>query len=127
MDRRLRGDVLYTLVALSDGSAAAYISSGPDPEGLGNPFAHARGEDPTAAIRKAAKRTVTVAGELQPQMRKTTTYRLPGSEEEVLFYVLTDSGVYFAGAFQADLTNNRHPLSKLWNAAADLDSQFGWI
>jgi len=117
LPNRVTGDVSASVVALSDGSAAVYVSRGPDPEGL----------SPQEAIRKAAKRTVNVASELQPQMHKTTTYLLPRDEEEVIFYLLTDSGVYIASAAKEDLKNNRHPLSKLWNAASDLISQFGWI
>ena len=125
MDLRLRGDVLYTVVALSDGSAAAYISRGPDPEGIGQ-GPYSVGQSPQEAIRKAAKKTVNVAGEFQPQMHKTTTYPLPSRDEEIIFYVLTDDGVYTASAAREDLENNRHPLSKLWNAAEDLGNQFGW-
>jgi len=116
IDFRSRIDVLYTVTALSNGTAAVYVSSGPDPEALA----------PQETIHKAAKGTVIVAGELQSQMHKTTKYPLPGHVDEVVFYTLADNGVYIAIAAKEDLENNRHPLSKLWNSAVDLSRLFGW-
>lgn len=113
---RFPSDVLDTAMALSDGTAAVYVSRGPDPEGLA----------PQEAIRKAAKRTVNVAGGLRSHMHKTTKYPLPGHEDEVIFYILTDSGVYSATAWKEELENNRHPLSKLWDSGVELGRQFGW-
>jgi hypothetical protein len=76
-----------TVVALSDGSASVYLSSG-------GGFIGGEGHE---AIRKAAQRMVSTAREAQAQMKATTTYPLP-KEAEVVFYSLTDSGVFTAHA-----------------------------
>jgi hypothetical protein len=102
-----------TVVALSDGSASIYISSG------GGYI----GGQSNEAIRKAAERTVNIAGEFQPQMRSTTTYPLP-QRGEVIFYVLTDSGIFTASASEQELKSNRHPMSKLANAAQGVVTQY---
>jgi hypothetical protein len=80
-----------TVVALSDGSASVYLSSG-------SGFIGGEGHE---AIRKAAQRMVSTARETQAQMKATTTYPLP-KEGEVVFYSLTDSGAFILGLRYAD-------------------------
>jgi len=75
-----------TVVAVTDGTASVYLSSG------GGFIGGGQSHD---SIRSAAKRTVELAGELQPLMRLTTTYPLP-QRGYVTFYVLTDAGVFTA-------------------------------
>jgi hypothetical protein len=102
-----------TIVAFSDGSASVYLSSG------GGYIGGASHE----SVRKAAQKMVTIAGDDQPQMHATTAFLLP-KRAEVIFYVLTDSGIFTASASQEELSSQRHPLSKLGNAGQDVISQY---
>jgi hypothetical protein len=102
-----------TVVAMSDGSASVYLSSG---GGFLGGIGHEN-------VRKAAQATVAAANEAQPQMHLTTTYPLP-QRGEVIFYVLTDTGVFTASASEADLKSDHNPLSKLGNAAQDVITQY---
>lgn len=102
-----------TVVTLSDGNASVYLSSG---------GGYLGGID-QEAIRKAAQKTVEVAREFQAQMHATTTYPLP-QRGEVIFYLLTDAGVFTASASQEDLAGHRHSLSKLGDAAQGVITQY---
>jgi hypothetical protein len=97
-----------TLLVLSDRSASVYFSNGSGYLG-----------SESQAIRQAAESTVNVAGELRAQMHQTTTYPLP-QRGEVVFYLLTDGGVYTASGSDEDLKSNRLPLSRLRNTATGL-------
>jgi hypothetical protein len=105
-----------TVVALSDGSASVYLSSG-------GGFIGGEGHE---VIRKAAQRMVSTASETQAQMKATTTYPLP-KEGEVVFYSLTDSGVFTAHATEEDLKSGQDSLFKLGNAGQDVISQYRLI
>lgn len=105
-----------TVVALADGSASVYLSSG-------GGFIGGEGHE---TIRKAAQRMVSVAREVQAQMKATTTYPLP-KEGEVVFYSLTDNGVFTAHAAEEDLKSGQGSLSKLANAGQDVISQYRLI
>ncbi|HKT45886.1 MAG TPA: hypothetical protein VJP87_00040, partial [Candidatus Acidoferrales bacterium] len=96
---------VVTLVAFRDGSASAYFSTG---GGL-------IGGQAYEPIRRAAEYAVEVAAEFQPQMQLTAEFPLP-QPGIVVFYVLTDSGVFTSSAFEAGLRNNSHALSKLGQA-----------
>jgi hypothetical protein len=102
-----------TVMALADGSASIYISNG---GGYLGGIGH-------EAIRKAAEQAVAVAGEFQPQMKLTKDYPLP-QQGTVIFYVLTDSGVFTTEASEDDLVNRRLPLSKLYYAGQEIITQF---
>ncbi len=105
-----------TVLALSDGTASVYLSSG---GGYIGGQSH-------ETIRNAAQRTVIVAEEVEPQMHITTTYPLP-PPGGVAFYALTDSGVFTASAPEEDLKNGHNPLSKLANAAQEVITQYRLI
>jgi len=94
-----------TVVALSDGSASVYFSSG---GGLIGGQTH-------EAIRNAARQAVRVAAEFHSQMELTTTFPLP-QPGIVVFYLLTDSGVYSSSAFESALKSHSQALSKLGDA-----------
>src|SRR5713226_5270765 len=79
-----------TVVAISDGTASIYLSSG------GGSIGRGQSHD---SICKAAQKMVSVAAEFQSQMRATDTYALP-QRGQVTFYVLTDAGVFTATAPQ---------------------------
>jgi hypothetical protein len=46
---------------------------------------------------------------------------------ESLFYLLTDAGIFTAGASQEDLSNHHHPLSKLHGAAPGIITEYRLI
>jgi len=111
------GSGTATVVAIADGTASVYLSSGGGSIGGGQSH---------ESIRNAAKKMVTVAAEFQPQMRATNFYPLPRSGE-VIFYVLTDAGVFTATASEEELSSHRHPLSKLGDAAQEIVTQYRLI
>src|SRR5258707_6117040 len=96
---------IATVVAFSDGSASVYFSSG---GGLLGGQAH-------EPIRNAARQAVAIAAEFQPQMQLTTDFPLP-QPGIVVFYLLTDSGVFTSSAFESSLKTHSHALSKLGDA-----------
>jgi hypothetical protein len=106
-----------TVVAIADGTASVYLSSGGG--FLGGGQSH-------ESIRGAAKRTVELADEVQPLMQPTTTYPLP-KRGQVIFYVLTDSGVFTAGASEDDLRGHRSPLFKLGDSAQTIITEYRQI
>jgi hypothetical protein len=95
-----------TVVALSDGHASIYLSNG------GGYLGGSQSHD---SIRKAAQAAVTTAAEFQAQMRPTNTYPLP-HRGEVIFYLLTDSGVLTASALEQEMSSHQHRLSTLGDA-----------
>ena len=103
-----------TVLAIFDGTASIYFSTGGGSIGGGQSH---------ESIRAAAQRAVIIASEVQPQVRKVTSYPLPKSGE-VAFYLLSDAGVFSASATQADLSAHRHPLSKLGSAMQDIITQY---
>ncbi|MGB6835572.1 MAG: hypothetical protein WBE24_19105 [Candidatus Acidiferrum sp.] len=109
MDWGLGGGTV-TVVALSDGTASVYMSSGGGSIGGGQ--AH-------QSVKIAAQKMVAIAAAAQPQMRGTTTFPLP-QQGEVILYVLTDSGVFSASGTQDDFSSHHHPLSNLGDAAQNI-------
>ena len=69
---------------------------------------------------------VAIAGEYQSQTHATTVHPLP-QRGQVIFYLLTDAGLFTAAASQEDLSSHRHPLSKLGDAAQDVINQYRLI
>jgi hypothetical protein len=106
-----------TVVAIADGTASIYLSSG------GGSIGGGQSHD---SIRQAAMRAVSVATEFQPEMRRVTGYPLPGAGE-VLFYVLTDAGVFSASASENELSAHRRRLSKLGDAMQEIITQYRMI
>jgi hypothetical protein len=102
-----------TVVAYSDGSASVYLSSG---GGYLGGFSH-------ESIRTAAQKMIAMAAESQSQTHATTVHPLP-QRGQVIFYLLTDQGLFTANASQEELSSHRHPLSKLGDAAQDVITQY---
>lgn len=102
-----------TVMALSDGSASIYLSSG----------GGYLGGQKEESVKSAALQAITVAREFPPQMKKTTDYILP-TTGEVVFYLLTDSGVLTASGQEAELRSLDHPLGKLGNAMQNVVTQY---
>jgi hypothetical protein len=105
-----------TVVALSDGNASIYMSNG---GGYLGGVSH-------ESIREAARNMVAVAAELQKQMTATTVYPLPG-RDEVVFYLLTDAGVFTARGTYEELSAHRQALSKLGDAGQEIITQYRLI
>jgi hypothetical protein len=103
-----------TIVAIADGTASVYLSSGGG--FLGGGQSH-------ESIRAAAKKTVELASEVQPLMQLTTTYPLP-QRGQVTFYVLTDAGVFTASASDDDMRTHRSPLYKLGDSAQSIITEY---
>ncbi|HEY2821860.1 MAG TPA: hypothetical protein VGJ06_12530 [Candidatus Acidoferrum sp.] len=98
-----------TVVAFSDGSASLYLSGG------GGGF----GGQAYGPIRRAAQNAVRVAAEFQPEMQPTKEFP-PPEPGIVIFYVLTDSGVFTSSAFAKGLANKSVPLFKLGDAMQEI-------
>ena len=105
-----------TVVALSDGNASIYLSSG---GGFIGGISH-------ESIRKAAQKMVAIAAECQPQAHAATTYPLP-KPSQISFYLLTDKGIFAANASEEELSSHRHPLSKLSDAGQNILTQYRLI
>lgn len=103
-----------TVVAIADGTASIYLSSGGG--SLGGGQSH-------ESLRQAALRAVSAAAQVQPEMRAVTNYPLP-HEGEVVFYVVTDAGVFSAGAPEKELSAHRHRMSKLGDAMQEIITQY---
>lgn len=113
MDVSFADSGTYSVVALSDGSASIYLSSGGGSiGGAGHP-----------AIRLAALKMVKLAPTFLPKMSPAKAYPLPTSGN-VTFYVLTDKTVYSAGATENELGEQQHALSPLFYAAQDVISEY---
>jgi hypothetical protein len=102
-----------TVVALSDGSASLYTSSG----------GGSIGGQSRESIRNVAQKAVTTAAEFQAQAHLTTTYPLP-TRGGVIFYFLTDAGVFTAAAPESELRTHKHRLSKLGDAMQEIVTQY---
>lgn len=98
-------EAAVTLVALGDGTASLYFSSGGGVIGGG----------PHPSIDAAARRLVGLAGSHLSKMSRTSEFPLPASGE-VTFYVLTTNGVLQADAREETLGAGDHPLSELFFA-----------
>lgn len=103
----------FTLVALSDGSASIYLSSG------GGSIGGAGHE----TIRKAAQAMVALAAKFQSHAKATKDFPLPKAGQTI-FYLLTDAGVFTAGAPDEELGEKRHGWSPLFHAGHEVITQY---
>jgi hypothetical protein len=97
-----------TIIAFSNGHASIYLSNGGGFIG---------GGESHESVRNAAKKMVAAAAECQPHTHATSEYPLPQKQDEILFYLLTDAGIFTASASKEDLSNHHHQLSSLSDAA----------
>jgi len=102
-----------SIVAVADGSASIYMSNG---GGYIGGSSH-------ESIREAAQNMVKAAAEVQNKTTATTIYPLPG-RGEVIFYLLTDAGIFTAGGSEEELKAHRHLLSKLGDAGQEIITQY---
>jgi hypothetical protein len=98
-----------TLVALGDGTASLYFSSGGGVIGGG----------PHPSINAAARRLVEIAGRHVSELFPTREFPLP-SNGDVRFYVLTTKGVVQGGAREESLGEGSHSLSEVFFAGHDV-------
>jgi hypothetical protein len=108
-----------TVVAISDGTASVYLSSG------GGFIGGGESHEP---IRKAARNAVSL-GTVIPDLAKhphtptNSSYPLP-HQGEIIFYALTDAGIFTASAPEADLSAQNRPLAHLANALQEIITQY---
>lgn len=102
-----------TVVAMSDGSASVYFSSG-------GGYIGGHGQE---SIRKAAQNAVEVARSVEPSPSPITSYPLP-EQHGVLFYLLTDAGVFKLSTSEHELNSTSHPLRKLGDAMQGVITQY---
>src|SRR5262245_34979877 len=98
-----------TLVALGDGTASLYFSSGGGVIGGG----------PQPSVNATARRLVEIAGRHLSELSPTTEFPLPGTGE-VRFYILTANGVLEGSAREDDLGAGSHSLSEVFFAGHDV-------
>lgn len=105
---------IATVVAVSDGSASIYYSSGGGSigGGYGRP-----------AIRNAALHAVSIASKFLDGMQLTENFPLPESGG-VIFYIATERGVFTAKASVVLLSKNRHPFSELGNSMQTIITEY---
>jgi hypothetical protein len=103
-----------TVVAIVDGNASMYFSSG------GGYLGGGQGHE---SIRVAAKSAVKAAAEVQPLMQATKTYPLPQTGH-VNFYALTDNGVFMTSATEQQLGDQQNPFYKLGQSFQDLITEY---
>jgi hypothetical protein len=116
MDTSFTDGGSYTVLAVADGNASIYLSSG-------GGFLGGIGHE---SVRKAAKAMVSAAKTVQPKMALTTSYPLPKGGHTT-FYVLTDAGVFAATASEEALGLKQHELSPLFYAAQEVITQYRLI
>jgi len=112
-DRRNGGGRAGETLAVVDGNASIYLSSG---GGFIGGFAH-------ESVREAARRTVAVAGELRAHLSVAAGNPSP-AQGEVVFYVPSAEGMLTARAPRADLVAGKSPLTPLFLAGQDVITQY---
>jgi len=103
-----------TVVALADGSASIYTSSG------GGSIGGGQSHD---QIRLAAREAVAAAAQSRSLLHPTASFLLP-QRREVTFYVLTDERVLANTALVKELQARQHPLTALSDAMQTVISQY---
>ena len=102
------------LVALIDGSASLYFSTG-------GAIQSGVGDD---KIRDAATNYARLCNKFISNAKRIREYPLP-KPGEITFYMLTDNGVYSASVQKSELVNGQNILSPMFFAANNLVSEFG--
>jgi len=103
-----------TIAGFIDGTASIYLSNGGGFLGGGQSY---------PSVHQAALNLIAVARRFRPQMHKAQDYPLP-QKGEVLFYVVTDNGVYTVSAPEAELNRRTHPLTELYAAGQEVITQY---
>ena len=111
MDWNVGGSVA-TLVAFDDGTVSLYLSSGGGIIGAG---AHANVARAAAPFREQAQAILS-------KLSRATTFPLPAGNNNVVFYVVTDSTTLSSGEIDVGLSGlpASHPFAGLLNSAQAL-------
>lgn len=112
MDWGMQGGTA-TVVALSDGSASVYFSTG-------GGYLGGKGQEP---IRLAAQKAVEIAKLVQLPAQSTATFPLP-EQHGVFFYLLSDAGVFMLRASEQELSSRQHPLRDLGDSMQGVITQY---
>jgi hypothetical protein len=104
---------IATVVALSDGTASVYLSSG-------GGYIGGQGQEP---IRLAAQKAVEVARTVQLPPHPTADFPLPETGG-VFFYFLTDAGVFTLHSSVQELGSPGNPLRKIGDAMQEIITQY---
>jgi hypothetical protein len=107
------GNGTATVLALSDGSASVYFSSG-------GGYLGGIGQEP---IRDAAKKAVDVARSVQLPEQPTSSFSLP-ERHGVFFYFLTDAGVFVFRTSEQELNSSSRPLRKVGDAMQGVITEY---
>lgn len=100
------GNGTATVVAVADGAASVYLSSGGGFIG---------GSESNPALRETALEAVKIASRQRPLFRPIDDAVLP-APKEVLFYLTTSAGIHVAKADEDNLTAGTDQLTALGNA-----------
>lgn len=106
-----------TVVAVADGTASIYLSSG---------GGYIGGGQQNQAVRNADQHMLDLARQFQPLMRRTQDFSLP-QDGQIIFYAVTDSGVFTAGASERELSARSDWLANLYSAGQDIITQYRLI
>ena len=109
-------DATVTIVSLADGNASIYLSSG---GGFIGGFGH-------STIKSAAIKTVNLSLQFKRKMQKVDAYPLP-TNNNVVFYLLTDDGIYSVSDSEDKVTEQKSEFSPLFFAAQDVITQYRLI
>ena len=102
-----------TVLAMSDGSASVYFSTG-------GGYIGGKGQEP---IRIAAERAVEAAKLVQLPRSSMTAFPIP-EQRGVFFYLLTDAGVFMFRTSEQELNSYEHPLRKLGDNMQNVITQY---
>src|SRR5262249_37331166 len=102
-----------TVMSMADGSASVYFISG-------GGFI---GGKEIMRVREAAQRVVQEARAVQLPEKPTISFPLPETHG-MIFYFLSDAGVYMRSTSQHELNSASHPLKKLGDAMQSVITQF---
>ncbi len=102
-----------TILAMSDGSASVYFSTG-------GGYIGGKGQE---QIRVAAERALEAAKLLQLPPSPTTSFPIP-EQHGVFFYLLTDAGVFLFRTSEQDLNSTASPLRKLGDGMQEVITQY---
>jgi hypothetical protein len=103
-----------TIVAYADGTASIYTSNG---------GGYLGGSQKYPAIREAAVKMLAAGRQAQSKMQITKQFPLP-EQNEIAFYVVTDSGIYTARVPQEEFRKSTHPLTELYAASQQVITQY---
>jgi len=106
-------DGTVTIIALADGSTSVYTSSGL--------FYIGGGEH--QSLNAAARHMVAAVREVQPVMHHTQEYLLP-QRGHIVFYALTDSGIFTAAAPQTGFADPNQPMAKLYTLGEQIVAEY---